>query len=111
MTIKDDIRVNGPLPLAEDMELAIITQRNRLIDPQAGWPVLARAMSTPDLAACVKIGVTKIEKTIRDAIPKGAARGAKKRAVAEVMDDLKAVDALGYKEIQKLGKRAIQDAE
>ena len=58
--LKMAISANGPIPLAEGMELALTVSQTETIDPLQGWAVLDSYFTDPkQLAACIKISKPK----------------------------------------------------
>jgi hypothetical protein len=109
--IRDEVRENGALDLGDGMELALCDESKRVVDLEKAWPTVTSRFDADGIASFTKISITKLEKAIKAQVPKGAKRGAKGRAVAEVMSDLNAANAIGYKTSQKLRRRRIEDAE
>jgi hypothetical protein len=109
--VRDEVSLNGAIQLDDTMELALCDESTRVIDLEKSWPILTDQFEPEQIASFTKIGVTKLEKAVKAAVPAGAPRGSKGRAVADLMADLKAVDAISYKEGQKLRRRKIEDGE
>lgn len=92
------VAVKGPIPVDDDMELALVASNRETIDAKTAWPILTKHLTEAELAPAVTISKTKVLKAISDK----AARGQKGKVKAAVIDALKAAGAITTKQIQSL---------
>jgi len=109
--IRNDVQENGPLPLENGHELALHSTKKRVIDPLLAWPSLSQRLGPKTLSGCVSISLTKVEKAIKDGVPKGAPRGSKKKVIAATMSELHEAGAIGYAESSSLRERSRSDGK
>lgn len=82
--------------------LSVETEEQRELDPLAAWPVLeAAGFADADFAACMKLGVSKVEKVVA----KAAGRGKGAAAVRKLNEDLRKAGAVQIREVAKLTER------
>ncbi len=89
-TLRATVAANGPIPVPDGKQLALIPSNRESIDAQIGWPVLAQHLSQNELAPCVKIRKTELLKAVADKAPRGQ-KGKVKTALMDELHDAGAV--------------------
>ena len=88
-----------------DRALVLAERGRTTIDARKAWPVLSEVLSQDELAEAVSISKTAITKAVR-----ANAKGSKKAAVSDVLDQLEAAGAITKTSSQYLkdGKRGVK---
>ena len=88
-----------------DRALVLAERGRTTIDARKAWPVLSEVLSQDELAEAVSISKTAITKAVR-----ANAKGSKKAAVSDVLDQLEAAGAITKSSSQYLkdGKRGVK---
>lgn len=92
------IAAKGPIPMPEDMQLALVASNRETIDAKAAWSILTQQLTEDELSPAVTISKTKALKAISDKAP----RGQKGNAKTAIVEALKAAGAITTKQIQSL---------
>lgn len=96
--LRNEIAANGPLPTGDGKTLALVAESRDEIDPQKAWPLMADALTQDEIAACMKVGKTKL----LDAVGSHAPHRGKGKAKSEFLEALRDAGAVESKEITKL---------
>ena len=102
--IRAHLEAVGPIDLGNGRELALVPEPRDKIEPLAAWPIISEALTNEELAPAIKIGKT----ALLDAVADKAPRGRKGKVKAELMEALKAAEAVVSDTIWKQVERKIE---
>jgi hypothetical protein len=96
--LRVEVEANGPVESGDGTALSLVESVRDVIDPLAGWTILAERLSPVELAACLTVGKTRLLEAIGEKAPphgKGKAR-------MELMAALEAAGAINHKTIKSM---------
>ena len=93
---REEIKANGPLPLADGREVALIPNTRETIQVEEAWPVMAKefGLCAEDVLHIIAPAVTIAKGKLTDIIGAGAAKGHKGAVINAFLDALRAANAL-----------------
>lgn len=87
---RDAVARQGPIPMEDGMQLALVTTQIEEIKPREAWPTLRKFLEEEELAECIKVGKGKL----LDAVARKADRGQKGKLRVALMEELATVNAI-----------------
>ena len=93
---RDEIKANGPLPLQDGREVALVPNNREVIMVEDAWPVIARefGLSEADLLHLIAPALNIGKGKLCDIIGAAAVKGTKGKRINAAMDALREANAL-----------------